>query len=254
MELPLISIITPSFNQAKWLESTIQSVLAQTYKNIEYIIIDGGSTDGSKQIIEKYSHQLKYWQSQPDQGQANALNIGFKHCKGVLVAYLNADDLLEPNAVEGILNAYSVNQGYSIYYGKCKTIDENGILLHEAEGSQIRYQEVVKNGMLPNIFQPACFFNVVFLFREKFVDENYKFAFDFELILHLLSTRLVFFLNRDIASYRVHNGSKSNLFKVDAFKEKLTIQEKYSKKDFLLFKWRRIKLAIAQKIGKISNG
>jgi glycosyltransferase involved in cell wall biosynthesis len=254
MDLPLVSIITPSLNQAKWLEATIQSVLAQTYTNVEYIIIDGGSTDGSKEIIEKYSHQLKYWQSKPDQGQANAINIGFTHCKGALVAYLNADDLLEPNAVEGILNAYEVNQEFSIYLGKCKTIDENGILLLEGQGNQIRFHEIAKNGMLPNIFQPACFFNVAYLLREKFVDEKYKFAFDFELILHLLSTKSLLFLNRNIASYRVHNGSKSNLFKVDAFKEKLSIQEKYSKKDFFLFKWRRIKLAIAQKTGKISNG
>jgi hypothetical protein len=127
-------------------------------------------------------------------------------------------------------------------------------MLKEAEGNQIRYDDIVRDGMLPNIYQPACFFNTAYLSREQFVDEKYKFAFDFEVILSLSSVKTLLFLNRDVASYRVHIKSKSHLFKVDALKEKLSIQEKYSKKDFLLFKWRRLKLAIAEKTGKISNG
>lgn len=252
MNPPLVTIITPSFNQAKWLEATIQSVLAQTYTNFEYIIIDGGSTDGSKEIIEKYASKLSYWQSEKDEGQADAINIGYNKAKGVLVAYLNADDLLEPNAVKGIINAYEVNQEFAIYYGKCKTIDANGKLLIEGQGNPIKFIDLVKNGMLPNIYQPACFFNTAYLRRERLLETKYKFAFDFELILSLISSKSTLFLNRDIASYRVHDESKSHLYKVEAFKEKLSIQEQYSKRDILLFKWRRIKLAIAQKSGKIS--
>jgi glycosyltransferase involved in cell wall biosynthesis len=254
MSSPLVSIITPSFNQAKWLEQTILSVLSQTYPHIEYIIIDGGSTDGSKEIIEKYAPRLKFWQSAPDKGQADALNIGFKKASGQLIAYLNADDLLEPNAVDGILNAYEVNQEFAIYYGKCKTIDAEGNLLEEGKGNQVKFSEIVKKGMLPNIYQPACFFNKAYLPREFFVDTKFKFAFDFELILALASTKILLFLNRDVASYRVHEESKSSRFKIEAYKEKLTIQEKYSKKDYLLFKWQRVKLALAEKTGKISNG
>lgn len=251
MNKPLVSIITPSFNQAKWLEKTIQSVLAQTYSNVEYIIIDGGSTDGSKEIIQKYADKLGYWQCEKDGGQADAINIGFRKAKGEILAYINSDDLLEPTAVEGIINAYEVNQEFAIYYGKCKTIDEQGNLLEEGKGNPIKFDELVKNGMLPNIYQPACFFNRAYITRDKVVDTHYKFAFDYELILSLASTKQLMFLNRDVASYRVHNESKSHLNKVDAYKEKLTIQEHYSRKDILLFKWRRIKLAVAQKTGKI---
>jgi glycosyltransferase involved in cell wall biosynthesis len=254
MSQPLVSIITPSFNQAKWLEQTIKSVLAQTYKNVEYIIIDGGSTDGSKEIIEKYASQLTYWQSEKDGGQADALNIGYKRAKGNLIAFLNADDLLMPNAVEGIVNAYEVNQEFSIYYGKCKTIDTHGDLITEGQGNQIRFDDLAKNGMLPNMYQPACFFNRNYINRSFFVDKQYHFAFDYELILFLASAQTVLFLNRDVASYRVHDDSKSNLFKIEAYKEKLSLQEKYSRKDFLLIKWKRVKLAIAEKTGKIANG
>ncbi|MCE2741181.1 MAG: glycosyltransferase [Sphingobacteriales bacterium] len=254
MNEPLVSIITPSFNQGKWLEETILSVLNQSYPHIEYIIIDGGSTDNSKQIIEKYAGQLTYWQSQPDGGQADALNIGFKKAKGDIIAYLNADDLLEPKAVEGIIHAYEVNQEFSIYYGKCKTIDAQGKLLEEGNGNQVYFKDLAKDGMLPNMYQPACFFNRAYLRRDSFVDSSLKYAFDYELILFLASTKSILFLNRDMASYRVHTESKSYLYKIDAYKEKLGLQEKYSAKNYLLIKWKRIKLALAEKTGKITNG
>lgn len=230
------------------------SVLNQTYSNIEYIVIDGGSTDGSTEIIEKYANRLAYWQSSRDNGQADALNIGYKKAKGELIAFLNADDLLEPNAIEGILNAYEVNKEFAIYYGRCKTIDSQGNLVEEGKGTQVNFEKLAKEGMLPNVFQPACVFNRAYINRDFFVNTQYKYAFDFELILYLASQKTTLFLNRDVASYRVHNNSQSNLHKIEAYKEKLSIQEKYSKKDILSFKWQRLKLAIAEKTGKISNG
>jgi|688.fasta_scaffold205330_3 glycosyltransferase involved in cell wall biosynthesis len=254
MSKPLVSIITPSFQQAKWLESCINSVLNQTYENIEYIIIDGGSTDGSKEIIEKYSDKLSFWQSKKDNGQANAINIGYKKAKGEIIAYLNADDLLEPWAVETIIRVFEVNKEFAIIYGKCKTIDENNNLIKEAEGHQLRFDGLLAEGMLPGMYQPACFFNKTYLDPEFMVDETYKNAFDYELILNLSSQKTILFVNKDIAAYRIHNNSKSNLNKIEAYKEKLSIQEKYGKSDFFKWKWKRLKLAVAEKTGKIANG
>ena len=106
MNNPLVSIITPSYNQAQFLEQTILSVLNQTYKNIEYFVMDGGSNDGSLDIIKKYDANITYWQSKPDLGQADAINQAFKMCKGEIIAFINSDDLLMPNAVETAVSCF----------------------------------------------------------------------------------------------------------------------------------------------------
>jgi glycosyltransferase involved in cell wall biosynthesis len=94
--IPKISIITPSFNQAQFLDATVQSILSQNYPNLEYIIIDGGSTDGSLEIIKKYEKHLHFWCSEPDAGQYDAINKGFAHSTGEIMAWLNSDDMYCP--------------------------------------------------------------------------------------------------------------------------------------------------------------
>lgn len=123
---PLISIITVVYNGAKTLEQTIQSVLNQTYKNIEYIIIDGGSTDGTLDIIKKHENQISLWISEPDKGLYDAMNKGIKRAKGELIGMINSDDWFEPNAVELIVEAYNQNPEKKIFHGDRFDILENG--------------------------------------------------------------------------------------------------------------------------------
>lgn len=253
MSNPYFSIILPSFNQSAWLEQAILSVLEQDYPEKELIIMDGGSTDGSIEIIKKYENQLAFWKSGKDGGQADAINQGYKKAKGNIIAYLNSDDLYAKGAFSAVARVFEVNREFSFVYGMCRTIDGEGNTVQEAQGYQVRFDELLEVGMLPAIYQPACFFNKDFLDASKLVNTHYSFAFDYDLLLGLAKDKNMLFINKELASYRVHTNTKSNLNRIEAYKEKLSIQELYSNNP-LKWKWKRLKLAVAEKTGKIVNG
>lgn len=128
MRPPRITIIMPSFNQAAFIEEAIQSVLAQKYPNLEFIILDGGSTDGSKEIIERYSNYLTYWYSKPDNGQTDALIQGFQRATGELLGWVNSDDILMPNTLQNAAFLYNKNPNIGILFGDYVLIDEYSMI------------------------------------------------------------------------------------------------------------------------------
>jgi glycosyltransferase involved in cell wall biosynthesis len=141
--VPRLTVVTPSFNQARYLESTLRSVLDQGYPNLEYIVIDGGSTDGSAEILRKYAGRLAYWVSERDGGQADAINKGMARATGELRAYLNSDDIYLPGALEHVAKAYAEHPEADLFHGDCRVIDEEGKPIGRRRPRITRFEEIV---------------------------------------------------------------------------------------------------------------
>ena len=120
VSFPKITIVTPSFNQGRFIEQTIVSVLDQQYPNLEYIVMDGGSTDGTVRILQKYDHHIDFWQSAPDQGQADAINKGFARSSGEILAWLNSDDTYQPGALGEVADLLRHHPDIDVISGRCR--------------------------------------------------------------------------------------------------------------------------------------
>ena len=203
---PLISIITVVFNGSKTLEQTIQSVLNQTYKNIEYIIIDGGSTDGTLDIIKKYENNINYWSSEPDKGLYDAMNKGISAAKGVLIGMINSDDWYEPNAVELIVDAFQKHPEKKIFHGDRYDILEDGNKrLRKFHSSKLKF---LYYGMTYN--HPSMFFH-----RDIYLQYSYnkslKALSDYEFVLtQYIKNKYNFkYINEAYVNYRIDGLSSS---------------------------------------------
>ncbi len=151
---PLVSIITPSYNQAAYLEETIHSVLAQDYPRLEYIVVDGSSSDGSVEIIRRYADRLAWWVSEPDNGQAEAINKGMARARGEIVAWLNSDDLYLPGAVAAAVRALQRDPQAGMVFGDAQTIDARGRPLNALTFGDWGLPELMRFHI---ICQPAVF-------------------------------------------------------------------------------------------------
>ncbi len=182
--LPRISIITPSYNQADFLEATIQSVLAQDYPNVEYIIVDGGSTDGSADIIHRYADRLSWWVSEPDQGQADAIRKGLAHATGEVLVWLNSDDVyLSGNVLSRVAACFRENPQVAVVTGEGQYIDRRGQVIRKIHIKpwHLTFEALRhRNGVL----QPATFIRRSALERVH-LDTSLHYAFDWDLWIQL---------------------------------------------------------------------
>jgi len=179
-KVPLVSIITPSYNQAEFLERTIRSVLAQDYARIEYIIVDGGSTDGSVEIIKRYEAKIAKWVSEPDQGQSDAINKGFRMATGEIVAWLNSDDLYFPDAVSTAVRCFQQQPSLGLFYGDCVFLDRQGQFLRyftEVES----YSRFRLCNCTDFIMQPTTFFKRETLVSVVLLDASLHYCMDWDL-------------------------------------------------------------------------
>lgn len=208
-QLPKISIVTPSFNQAVYLEETIRSVLLQGYPDLEYIVVDGGSTDNSVEIIKKYEKWLTHWESGPDAGQADALNKGFSLATGELFAYINSDDFYEQGAFAAVAEAYVRSGSPGLMAGICEVFNQAGETRMFKPWWPKHLSHLLKPFGTP-IPQPACFWRKDVHHRVKGFNESLHYAFDQEFFLKLgLSGVSPQLLDRVVARYRDHQKTKS---------------------------------------------
>lgn len=203
---PLVSIVTPSYNQAQYLEDTLRSVLAQEYSPLEYLVVDGGSTDGSVEIIQRYADRLAWWVSEPDRGQAEAINKGFRRARGEVVAWLNSDDLYWPGAVAGAVEALEAHPAAGLVYANATSIDGRGRPFNDMCFKQYDLADLLAFNI---ICQPAVFMRADVLRSAGYLQPDLDFLLDHSLWLRMARVSRLFYVPRFWAFARYHAAAKN---------------------------------------------
>ncbi len=205
---PRISIATPSYNQGRFLEQTLRSVLDQGYPNLEYIVMDGGSTDGSVDIIRRYEHRLAYWRSERDRGQSDALKEAFALSTGEILGWVNSDDLLLPGSLEHVGAQFAEHPDIDFLAGGFALIDEQGRVTWSLWPITPTKERLLHVGFY--VGQPACFWRRLLYDRVGGIDPSFNFAMDGDLFLRILSCSKSVSTTRLLACFRSHPDSKSS--------------------------------------------
>ena len=220
---PLVSIVTPSFNQAKYIERTILSVANQDYPNIEHIVVDGGSKDGTLGILGKFSG-LRYI-SEPDSGQTNAINKGLRMANGEIIGWLNSDDTYCPGAVKAAVEYLLSHPDVDLVYSNINIVDKED---KRIRGSFIfPYSQFVQLNVDNCIPQPSVFFRKGILPDVGFLDEKLNYVMDYEFWLRVGQKRKIAMMSGTYANFRIAKGTKTCEKYDDFFNEILSVNKKY---------------------------
>lgn len=231
MTMPRITIITPSFNQGRFIERTIKSVLDQGYPNLEYIVVDGGSTDETLSILRRYESRLQ-WISEKDKGQSDAINKGLKRATGEIIAYINSDDVYEPGAFNIAARYLTDNPSVMWLTGRCNIIDEDD---RPMRGLITAYKNFLLDRYSYNILlitnaisQPATFLRAALFAEHGLFDVNQHRVMDYEYWLRIGRRHDPAVLNQYLAAFRVYRASKTSSAFRDTFKDELEVAKRYS--------------------------
>ncbi len=205
--LPRISIVTPSYNQAPFLEQTMRSILDQGYPNLEYIVMDGGSTDGSAEIIGRHAERLAHWVSAPDDGQADAIRHGFEWATGEILGWVNSDDVLLPGSLEHVALHFRRHPEADFLAGGFVSIDEQGHVTWCTWPVTPTLERLLLVGFY--VGQPACFWTRRAYDRVGGIDSAFRFGMDGDLFLRILHQGKAISTTRLLACFRSHRASKS---------------------------------------------
>jgi glycosyltransferase involved in cell wall biosynthesis len=210
MMMPRITVITPSYNQAAFLERTILSIVSQGYPNLEFIIIDGGSTDGSVDIIKRYANHLAFWESVPDNGQSHAINKGLKRATGDWVCWQNSDDIFYPKTFELVAKKIQNNPELDIIIGDVKLIDEHDSLIRPMCYVKPTYKSLLAEGMV--LTNQAAFWRNAIHKEIGWLNESLHYGFDYEWFLRVLNyTNHSGHIPNFLGALRFHAETKTSL-------------------------------------------
>lgn len=223
---PKITIVMPSYNQVRYLEEALLSVLTQDYPNLELIIMDGGSTDGSLQVIEKYDPQISYWQSLVDQGQSYALSDGFAKSTGEIMGWLNSDDIYEKDAFLKVAQVFEKHPETDWVAFKCQILDENGNM---RPGWTKPIEEIERCFVWNNLMQMGVFWRRSLWEKVKGIDVNLSHSMDYDLWFQFREWQpYPYWSDELVACFRLHPASKTSIGGEHITRENAIIHQRYS--------------------------
>ena len=248
---PYVSIVTPSYNQVQFLEQTILSVLNQDYPNMEYIIIDGGSTDGSVDIIRRYKDRLAYWVSEPDQGQAHAINKGWLRSSGEILAWLNSDDYYEPNTVSSAVDLLQGRPGAAAVCGAVRVVDEASRSLRTEPSRPVNVSKMLRFSGMWTIQQPTVFARRWAIEQAGWLDPGVHFLMDVDLFLRVMKRGPFIYSDQVWANFRLWSRSKTGSEGPPPGELEYVISKHWPKGLFRILVWQRDlrnRLGLGQKV------
>jgi glycosyltransferase involved in cell wall biosynthesis len=202
---PSLSIVTPSFNQGKYIRRTIDSVLSQEIPDIEYMVVDGGSTDATIDILRSYGKAIS-WVSERDRGQADAVNKGIRSTQGEIIGWINSDDIYYPGALRKARDLFSARPDVDILYGLADHIDETDAVIEPYYNEEWDYERLKD---VCFICQPAVFFRRSIVDRFGYLDENLHYCLDYEYWLRIGRTLPFYYLKERLAGSRMYQDNKT---------------------------------------------
>ncbi|TVX97071.1 glycosyltransferase family 2 protein [Cohnella terricola] len=219
----LVTVVTPSYNQGRFIKETIESVLTQDYPNIEYIIVDGGSTDETIEILKSYGERIR-WISENDEGQADAVNKGISMARGEVIGWLNSDDTYLPGAISKVANEFNLNSGIDMVYGEGYHISEHGDILDRYPTEKYDWEKLAQTCF---ICQPTAFIRKNVIENLGGLNKNLQLCMDYDLWIRIGQTYEIKYISEYLATSRLYESNKTLSRTDEVYSEAVTTVKKY---------------------------